>query len=86
MTKHKLSPPPEAGTSALVEYFWASTCDQRLFRFVIDVVLRGDFVAHIARQALDGHKDYKKQTPEELARTNPGRATQALRQSSQELL
>ena len=54
--------------------------------FVIDLALRGDFVAHIARQALDGKKDYKAQTPAELAKTNPGAATTALRQSSQELL
>ena len=82
----ELSPPPEAGTEALLEYCWASMCDLRLFSFVIDLALRGDFVAHIARQALDGNKDYKAQTPVDLAKTNPGSATKALRQSSQELL
>ncbi len=85
-TEPTLSTPPESGTSALVDYFWASACDRHLFQFVIGVVLRGDFVAHIARQALDGQEDYKNQTPEELARTKPGPATKALRQSSQELL
>lgn len=82
----ELTPPPESGTEALLEYSWASACDLRLFHFVIDLALRGDFVAHIARQALDGNKDYKAQTPAELAKTNPGAATTALRQSSQELI
>jgi hypothetical protein len=78
--------PPDSGTEALLEYCWASAGDLRLFHFVIDVVLRGDFVAHIAQQALDGRKDYKTQTPQELAKINPGPATKALRRSSQELL
>jgi len=82
----ELSPPPEVGTEALLEYCWANTCDLRLFNFVIDLALQGDYVAHIARQALDGNEDYKAQTPVDLAKINPGSATKALRQSSQELL
>jgi hypothetical protein len=82
----EIVPPPESGTEALLEYSWASACDLRLFHFVIDLALRGDFVSHIAQQALDGKKDYKTQTPAELAKTNPGPATKVLRQSSQELL
>jgi hypothetical protein len=82
----EIAPPPENGTEALLEYSWASACDLRLFHFVIDLALRGDFVSHIARQALDGKKDYKAQTPAELAKTNPGSATTTLRQSSRELL
>jgi len=85
-SKHELRPPPEAGSNALLEYFWTSICDRRLFFFVTDVVLRGDFVVYIARQALEGQEDYKKLTPAELARINPGPGIRALRQSSQELL
>jgi hypothetical protein len=84
--KHIFVPPPDTGTDALLEYLWASRCDLWLFHFVIDTALRGDFVAHIARQALDGKNRYKAETPEQLASMDPGPATTALRQSSQELL
>ncbi len=82
----EISSPPDSGTSALLEYFWTSICDRRLFSFVIDVVLRGDFVAYVAKQALDGKEDYKNISPAELAQSSPGSATRSLRQSSQELL
>lgn len=81
-----LEPPPERGTSALLEYYWASSCDFRLFSFLIDTVLTGDFVAHIASQALDGKGKDDSISPADLARTNPGSRTKVLRQSRQELI
>jgi len=77
---------PDAGSDALLEYCWASRCDLRLFHFVIDLALRDDFVVHIARQALEGKDGCTADTPLDLVKTNPGRSTQALRQSKQELL
>lgn len=79
-------PPPESGTTGLLEYWWANTCDLWLFYFVNDLALRRDFVSHIAQQGLEGKQDYKTQTPEELAKTTPGPSTIALRQSRQEML
>jgi hypothetical protein len=78
--------PPQTGTFALIDYLWATFCDRRLFYFVVDVVLQRDYAAHIARQALDGLDEYKQQSPADLAESNPGIATKALRQSRQELL
>lgn len=79
-------PFPERGTSAALAYFWASGRDARLFHFVIDTALRGDYVGYIARNALEGKCDYKEKDPADLARTNPGPRTMHLRQSRQELL
>lgn len=80
------TPPPENGTEALLEYSWASECHHGLFHFFIDLALRADFVAHVARQALDGKDDYKALTPAELAKATPGAVTMMLRRSRQELL
>ena len=74
------------GTSALREYLWASVCDSHLFLFICNLALGGDHVSLIAKQALDGAKDYKELTPGKLAKTKPGVLTLALRQSRQELL
>lgn len=77
---------PERGTPALLEYIWASSCDFRLFHFLIDTTLATDYAVHVARQALDGKEDYKSTDPASLAKQAPGTRTQALRASSQELL
>jgi hypothetical protein len=82
----EILPPPESGTEALLEYSWASICDRRLFKLIIDLALQRDFGAHIARQALDGKVIDRAQKPADLAATNPGPATRALRQLRQELL
>jgi len=81
-----LVPIPERGTPALLEHVWANTCDARLLHFVSDVVMRGDYVAHLAHLALQGEKKESDLTPESLAKTKPGPATRALRRSGQELL
>lgn len=85
-TENNEHPIPERGTTAALAYFWASTADDRLFQFVIDTALRGDFVAYVAKSALDGKSDYKTMDPVTLAKSEPGPRTTALRQSSQELL
>lgn len=77
---------PERGTPALLEYAWASSCDFRLFHFLIDTTLATDYAAHVVQQALDGKQDYKSTDPASLAKQAPGTRTQALRAFSQELL
>jgi hypothetical protein len=73
------------GTSALLEYSWASLCDSRLFHFAISVVLKGDYTAFIAKQALAGN-EYKTLTPTDLATKQPGPLIKQLRNSRQELI
>lgn len=76
---------PHFGTSALLEYSWASLCDTRLFHFTINVVLRGDYTAFVAKQALAG-EEYKTLTPTDLATKQPGPLIKQLRNSRQELI
>lgn len=77
---------PERGSVALLEYYWAVSAHFRLLSLLIDTVLSGDYVVHVAESALDGSEDYKDLSPSELATTDPGPRTRALRQSRQELL
>ncbi|MEH2534395.1 hypothetical protein V1277_006310 [Bradyrhizobium sp. AZCC 1588] len=79
------SPPPTRGTSALHAYSSASITDLRFFSFICDTVVSSDYIAHVARQALDG-VELKEKEPGELAQSAPGRRTQFLRQNSQALL
>lgn len=79
------SPPPARGTSALRAYASASITDLRFFGFICDTVVSSDYVAYIARQALDGVKPKEKE-PGELAKSAPGTRTIFLRQNSQALL
>lgn len=78
--------PPDQGSSALLEYYWAVQAHIRLFYLVTDTITSGDYIRRIAKDALDGRDEYKDLTPGELARTDPGPRTQALRDSQQELL
>jgi len=66
---------PERGTPALLEYLWSSTCDFRLFHFVIDTTLASDYAAHVVKQALAGNDAYKSIDPTSLAKDDPGRTT-----------
>jgi hypothetical protein len=79
------SPPPTRGTNALNAYAHASMTDVRFFSFICDTVISSDYVAHVARQALDG-VELKEKKPSELAQSAPGMRTQFLRQNSQALL
>ena len=85
--KHQMERPPERGTTSLLEYFWSSTCDLHLFYFVIDTVLKGDYVGYIAKRALAGDTSPGYTEPSDLARSSkPGPRIYRLRQSRQELL
>lgn len=78
--------PPERGSRALLDYYWAVSAHFRLLNFLIDTVLKGDYAGRVAREALEGTEDYKEVSPSELAATDPGPRTLALRQSRQELV
>src|SRR2546426_1775369 len=84
--RHEVEPPPERGTSALLEYFWTGSCDLHLFHFVIDTVMAGDYVAYVAKRALAGVTTPGHKKPTDLAKSEPGRRITILRQSRQELL
>lgn len=77
---------PERVTLSAGEYFLASSRNLGLFNFVVNTVLSIDFAGHIARQALDGEKSYKKIDPAILAKKEPGPHTRQLRRYRQELL
>lgn len=85
--RHTPEPPPAQGTSALLEYFWSGSCDLRLFNFVINTVLAGDYVSYIAKRPLAGDRTPGHEKPVDLAASdNPGMGIIALRQSRQDLL
>lgn len=84
---------PRLLTTSAHDYFAAGLSDRRLFHFIIDTVLVGDYAVHIAETALAGidkkdRKDppQKLSSPTELARVSPGSRTKRLRDQSQELL
>lgn len=76
----------KTGSDSLQKYIIAKNSDLQLFHLVIDTVLTSDYMAHIAEQALEGLEDYKTLKPGDLASKKPGKRTQALRKSSQEML
>lgn len=78
--------PPEKVTSPAADYFQTSFRNLGLFHLVIDTVLSGDFVAHIAQRALDGQELDKEIDRATLARKEPGPCTRQLRKYRQELL
>jgi hypothetical protein len=81
----EFSPPPTRGTSALLAYVRASRTDMRFFSFICDTVISSDYIAHVARRALDG-VELKEKQPSDLARSEPGVRTRFLRENSQALL
>jgi hypothetical protein len=85
--------PPKNATLCAQEYFEAATADLNFFHFICDTALVGDYVAHIAKEALakadeprDARSLAKKITPADLAQTSPGSRIQALRRHRQRLL
>jgi hypothetical protein len=76
---------PSEGTAAALAYVRASYADNRFFHFIIDNVVRGDYVVYVAKQTLDG-KDYKAKNPSDLVRMDPGPRTKYLRENSQVFL
>lgn len=67
-------------------YFDAQKRNLSFFHFVIDRVLSADYVAYIAKMALDGKERDSNLSPSELARKQPGPSTKRLRDSRQELI
>jgi hypothetical protein len=76
---------PREGTAAALAYAKGSTADLRFFHFIIQTVTRSDYVAHLARQALDG-KELKVKSPDELLEIGPGVQTKILRENRQAFL
>ena len=81
-----LPAPPSRGTSAGHAYFKVASSDFRLFHFIIDSVLVGDWVSYVTDQALGGKEEYKDLDPAKLATANPGSRTRFLRTQRQILL
>lgn len=80
-------PPPERGSQALLEYYWASRCELRLLNLLVDSVIAGDYVVRVIGGVLNKQTSVRKDlTPAALAEEDPGPRTIALRQSRQELL
>lgn len=79
--------PLDEGSRPYLEYVWSGRRDRRLFFFVVDAALRGDYMAHIARTALEGGTyETGPEAHASLASKKPGPRTKALRRSQQELL
>ncbi len=83
---HAILTLPKDGTKAAQRYFLATSSDFGLFHFIIDIVLKGDYMAFAAKEALEGRYDYKKVDPSKLATTEPGPRTKFLRKNSQAFL
>lgn len=90
---HAPVPLPRSGR----DFFEAFSNDASLFDFIIDIVLRSDFMRHVAGETLKeiapDHKgepkkeaEWKKLTPQDLAMTKPGPATIFLRRRRLALL
>lgn len=77
---------PSRGTEAAFTFFHAALSDFRLFHFIIDVVLKGDYIAFVAKAALEGDQSYKEVEPVDLAKTAPGPLIKVLRKNRQSLL
>jgi hypothetical protein len=77
---------PERGTISALKFVTAQQADVELLGFVVDTVLRADYVAQVARRALDGADLDKDLTPRALARSSPGPTTRTLRDKRQALL
>jgi hypothetical protein len=86
MTKSYPFKPPRTATASGTSFFLGMQQDLAFLHFVTDTVLVGDFVAHIARVALDGGERDKSLTPVELAKSKPGNRTKELRRQSQRML
>jgi hypothetical protein len=78
--------PPQQGTKSAREYVTAQRADLHLLAFVTSIAMSQDYVQHVARRALEGAELDRASTPESLARSAPGRHTQALRDKRQALL
>jgi hypothetical protein len=76
---------PSEGTVAALAYARASVADLGFFHFLIQTVTRSDYVAYVARQALDG-KERDVTSPNDLLEIAPGVQTKILRENRQAFL
>jgi len=88
---HKSNKPQETParrdvTCAARAYYTAVSSDVRLFHFLINSVLAGDYVVFTAQRALDGAALAPEMTPENLTQTKPGANTKFLRMHRQAFL
>ena len=67
-------------------YFVALDHDMALHTLTVEIALRSDFTAFIAKQALEGKEGYAHSSPVDLARTNPGPITTELRKHAQQFM
>ena len=51
--KEILEPPPDSATEPAARYFDATTRNLRFFVFLIDVILKSDYMVYVAKTALD---------------------------------
>lgn len=83
--QHPAGPPAE-GTGACHRYFTDAGQSFGLLHFVLEVVLRADYVAHVAKTALEPDGAQSVESPAALAEVAPGPAVRHLRTQSQLLL
>lgn len=76
---------PENCTNAASVYFVAMSKDLALFHFFIDLAVRADYVAFVAKQALES-KEWEDIDPVKLLNTNPGPVIGLLRKNRQAFL
>lgn len=82
-----LPPVPNRVTRAAQQYFDALGDDTGLFHLIADTFFRGDYVAEVARSALDGEEfRYSGQSPYEIADEDPGIRTTQLLKNTQRLV
>jgi hypothetical protein len=77
--------PPIEGTAGACAYVNASNADFRLFAFITNTVVHGDYGTYVARVALDGG-ERTIANPGELADREPGQRTKFLRSNRQAFL
>ena len=78
--------PPSEGTAAALAYATASIADLQFFHFIIQTVTGIDYVAYVAKQALDGKDRDEVKSPDELLKIAAGARTKILRKNAQALL
>ena len=86
MDPHAPPGPPDSGTRACHAYFKDAGQSFSLLSFLIDAVLRTDYMRHVAKKALEPDESPRAESPAVLAETDPGPAVRHLRRQSQLLL
>src|SRR5262249_30738832 len=80
----KSRPLPSEGTVAALAYARAASADLGFFHFIVQTVTYSDYIAYVAKEALDGKEPVK--TADDLLLEAPGSRTKFLRENRQALL